>query len=71
MAIDYFRKSVEHDPQELDYKINLAVALYKTNKYDESLTYYKEVKKEKPELVTQLDFIESMGEITPDFKKFD
>ncbi|MBT3607587.1 MAG: hypothetical protein HN515_04995, partial [Candidatus Marinimicrobia bacterium] len=66
-----FRKSVEHDPQELDYKINLAVALYKTNKYDESLTYYKEVKKEKPELVTQLDFIESMGEITPIFNKFD
>lgn len=71
MAIDYFRKSVEHDPQELDYKINLAVALYNTNKYDEALTFYKEVKKEKPELVTQLDFIESMGEITPNFKKFD
>jgi hypothetical protein len=33
--------------------------------------YYEEVKKAKPELVTQLDFIESMGEITPKFNKFD
>ena len=71
MAIDYFRKSVEHDPEEIDYKINLAVALYRMYKYDEALTYYEEIKKEKPELVTQLDFIKSMGEITSKFKKFD
>jgi tetratricopeptide (TPR) repeat protein len=71
MAIDFFRKSVEYDPDEIDYKINLAVALYRMYKYDEALRYYEEVKKKKPELVTQLDFIESMGEITPIFNKFD
>jgi len=71
MAIDYFRKAVEHDAEEMDYKVNLAVALYRMYKYDEAMTYYEEVKKAKPELVTQLDFIESMGEITPKFKKFD
>ena len=62
---------MEHDPNELDYKINLAVALYRMYKYEEAITFYDEVKKAKPELVTQLDFIESMGEITPKFKKFD
>ncbi len=71
MAIDYFRKAVENDPQELDFKVNLAVALYRMYKYDEAMLYYEEVKKAKPELVTQLDFLESMGEITPKFKKFD
>ncbi|MBT3607908.1 MAG: tetratricopeptide repeat protein [Candidatus Marinimicrobia bacterium] len=71
MAIDFFRKSVEYDPDEIDYKINLAVALYRMYKYDEALRYYEEIKKKKPELVTQLDFIESMGEITPIFNKFD
>ena len=71
MAIDYFRKAVENDPNELDYKINLAVALYRMYKYEEAIIFYDEVKKAKPELVTQLDFIESMGEITPKFKKFD
>ena len=71
MAIDYFRKAVENDTEELDYKINLAVALYRMYKYDEAMGYYEEVKKAKPELVTQLDFIESMGEITPKFNKFD
>ena len=71
MAIDYFRKGVKNDPEELDYKINLAVALYRMYKYEEAIEYYEEVKKAKPELVTQLDFIESMGEITPKFKKFD
>ena len=71
MAIDFFRKSMEYDPDEIDYKINLAVALYRMYKYDEALRYYEEVKKKKPELVTQLDFIESMGEITPIFNKFD
>jgi len=71
MAIDFFRKSVEYDPDEIDYKINLTVALYRMYKYDEALRYYEEVKKKKPELVTQLDFIESMGEITPIFNKFD
>ncbi|MBT5225042.1 MAG: tetratricopeptide repeat protein, partial [Candidatus Marinimicrobia bacterium] len=55
----------------IDYKINLAVALYRMYKYDEALRYYEEIKNKKPELVTQLDFIESMGEITPIFNKFD
>ena len=71
MAIDYFRKAVENDTEELDYKVNLAVALYRMYKYDQAMGYYEEVKKAKPELVTQLDFIESMGEITPKFNKFD
>ena len=71
MAIDYFKKAVENDMEELDYKVNLAVALYRMYKYDEAMGYYEEVKKAKPELVTQLDFIESMGEITPKFNKFD
>ena len=35
------------------------------------MEYYEEVKKAKPELVTQLDFIESMGDNTPKFDKFD
>jgi len=71
MAIDYFTKSVENDPDEMDYKINLAVALYRMYKYEQALEYYEEVRQKKPELVSQLDFIESMGEITPIFKKFD
>jgi len=71
MAIDYFKKAVENDTEELDYKVNLAVALYRMYKYDEAMGYYEEVKKAKPELVTQLDFIESMGENTPKFNKFD
>ena len=71
MAIDYFQKAVKYDPEEIDYKINLAVAYYRMYKYDQALSLYEEVKQEKPELVTQLDFIESMGEITPKFSKFD
>ncbi|MBI89674.1 MAG: hypothetical protein CMG60_06250 [Candidatus Marinimicrobia bacterium] len=71
MAIDYFKKAVTNDFGEMDYKVNLAVALYRMYKYDEALEYYEEVKKAKPELVTQLDFIESMGENTPKFEKFD
>ena len=71
MAIDYFKKAVENDEEEMDYKVNLAVALYRMYKYEDAISYYEEVKKAKPELVTQLDFIESMGEITPKFKKFD
>jgi len=71
MAIDYFRKAVKNDPEEMDYKINLAVALYRMYKYEDAIEYYEEVKKAKPELVTQLDFIESKGEITPKFNKFD
>jgi len=55
----------------LDYKIHLVVALYRMYQYDEAMGYYEEVKKAKPELVTQLDFIESMGENTPKFEKFD
>jgi len=71
MAIDYFQKAVKSDPDELDYKVNLAVAYYRMYKYDHALTLYEEIKQKKPELVTQLDFIESMGEITPKFSNFD
>ena len=71
MAIDYFQKAVKSDPDELDYKVNLAVAYYRMYKYDQALSLYEEIKQKKPELVTQLDFIESMGEITPKFSNFD
>ena len=71
MAIDYFKKAINNDSKEMDYKVNLAVALYRMYRYDEAVEYYEEVKKAKPELVTQLDFIESMGENTPKFDKFD
>ena len=71
MAIDYFKKAINNDSKEMDYKVNLAVALYRMYKYDEAMEYYEEVKKAKPELVTQLDFIESMGDSTPKFDKFD
>tara|TARA_Y100000817_G_scaffold293143_1_gene265878 strand:- start:567 stop:3305 length:2739 start_codon:yes stop_codon:yes gene_type:complete len=71
MAIDYFQKAVKSDKEELDYKVNLAVAYYRMYKYDQALVLYQEIKQKKPELVTQLDFIESMGEITPKFSKFD
>ena len=71
MAIDYFKKAVENDEDELDYKVNLAVSLYRMYQYEEAISYYDEVKRAKPELVTQLDFIESRGEITPKFEKFD
>ena len=71
MAIDYFKKAIDNDAKEMDYKVNLAVALYRMYRYDEAVEYYEEVKKAKPELVTQLDFIESMGENTPKFDKFD
>jgi len=71
MAIDYFKKAVENDEDELDYKVNLAVSLYRMYQYEEAIAYYDEVKRAKPELVTQLDFIESRGEITPKFEKFD
>ena len=71
MAIDYFKKAIRNDEEEMDYKVNLAVALYRMYKYDEALSYYEDVKKAKPELVTQLDFIESMGENTTKFDKFD
>ena len=40
-------------------------------KLDAAMEYYEEVKKAKPELVSQLDFIETMGESTPKFDKFD
>ena len=71
MAIDYFKKAIKNDSGEMDYKVNLAVALYRMYKYEEAMEYYEEVKKAKPELVTQLEFIESMGENTPKFDKFD
>ncbi|MBJ13099.1 MAG: hypothetical protein CMG62_08520 [Candidatus Marinimicrobia bacterium] len=71
MAIDYFNKALKHDPQEIEYKVNLAVALYRTYKYEKALEIYQEIKQKKPELVSQLDFIESMGENTPNFSNFD
>ncbi len=71
MAIDYFKKAIKNDSDEMDYKVNLAVALYRMYMYDQAMVYYEEVKKAKPELVSQLDFIETMGESTPKFDKFD
>ena len=71
MAIDYFKKAITNDSDEMDYKVNLAVSLYRMYKYEEAMEYYEEVKKAKPELVSQLDFIESMGDNTPKFDKFD
>ena len=71
MAIDYFKKAVENDPENVDFKANLAVAYYRTYKYDDAVRYYDQVKKKKPEMVSQLDFIESRGERTPKYVKFD
>ena len=71
MAVDYLIKAVEHDPEEADYRVNLAVALYRIHKYERALELYDEIRQEKPELVSQLSFIESMGEITQKYKKFD
>ncbi len=71
MAIDYFKKAVENDSENIDFKANLAVAYYRTYKYDDAVRYYDQVKKKKPEMVTQLDFIESRGERTPKYVKFD
>lgn len=71
MAIDYFKKAVEHDPDDMDYKENLAVALYRIYKYKEAVLLYDEIKKIKPEKLAQLSFIDSMGKITPKYKKFD
>lgn len=71
MAIDYFKKAVEHNPDETDYKENLAVSLYRMYKYKEAVLLYDQIKREKPEKVAQLDFLESMGKITPKYKKFD
>ena len=71
MAIDYFKKAVENDPEEPSYKADLAVAFYRTYDYDEAIRYYEDVKKKKPEMVSQLDFIESRGEISASYSKFD
>ena len=71
MAVDYFKKAVEKDPESAEYKANLSVALYRVRKYERALTLFEEIKQGNPELVTQLSFIESMGEITSKYKKFD
>ena len=71
MAVDYFKKAIEKDPESTEYKSNLAVALYRVRKYEQALTLFEEIKQNNPELVTQLSFIESMGEITSEYKKFD
>ena len=71
MAVDYFKKAIEKDPESAEYKPNLAVALYRVRKYEQALTLFEEIKQNNPELVIQLSFIESMGEITSKYKKFD
>ena len=71
MAVDYFKKAVEKDPEPAEYKANLAVALYRVRKYERAFTLFEEIKQDNPELVTQLSFIESMGEVTSKYKKFD
>ena len=71
MAIDYFRKAVEHDPEDLDYKENLAVALYRVYKYQEASNLYNEIKKAKPEKTEKLSFLKSEGSISPKYNKFD
>ena len=37
MAIDYFKKAIKNDEEEMDYKVNLAVSLYRMYKYDQAL----------------------------------
>ena len=71
MAVDYFKKAIEKDPDQDEYKVNLAVALYRVRQYQKALTYYDQVKQKSPELVGQVTFIESMGDISSKYKKFD
>ena len=71
MAVDYFKKAIEKDPDNPEYKINLAVALYRVRKYDQALEIFEDVKLNNPELIGQVSFIESMGEKPSKYKKFD
>jgi tetratricopeptide (TPR) repeat protein len=71
MAVDYFKKAIEKDPDNPEYKINLAVALYRVRKYERSLEIFENVKQNNPELIGQVSFIESKGEKPSKYKKFD
>ena len=69
MAVDYFNKAIKKDPEKPEYKINLAVALYRVRKYDQALKMFEELKLDSPELIGQVSFIESMGEKPSKYKK--
>jgi len=56
---------------ESDYVFEEPIDSKRTYKYEKALEVYQEIKQKKPELVSQLDFIESMGESTPNFSNFD
>ena len=71
MAVDYFKKAIEKDPDNGEYKINLAVALYRIRNYEKAFEIFEAVKLKSPELVGQVSFIESMGEKPSKYKKFD
>ena len=71
MAVDYFNKAIKKDSENPEYKINLAVALYRVRKYDQALKIFEELKLDSPELIGQVSFIESLGEKPSKYKKFD
>ena len=71
MAVDYFKKAIEKDPDNGEYKINLAVAFYRIRNYERAFEIFEEVKLKNPELVGQVGFIESMGDKPSKYKKFD
>ena len=71
MAVDYFKKAVEKDSDNPEYKINLAVALYRIRNYERALVIFEEVKLNNPELIGQVSFIESMGDKPSKYIKFD
>ena len=71
MAVDYFNKAIKKDSENPEYKINLAVALYRVRKYDQALKMFEELKLDSPELIGQVSFIESLGEKPSKYKKFD
>jgi Predicted N-acetylglucosaminyl transferase len=71
MAVDYFKKGIEKDPKNAEYKINLAVALYRGRNYERAFEIFEEVKLNNPELIGQGSFIESRGEKLSKYIKFD
>ena len=42
MAVDYFKKAIEKDPDNGEYKINLAVALYRIRNYEKAFEIFLE-----------------------------
>ena len=42
-SISYFKKAVESEPKKLSFNFNLALSLKKSNKFEESLIYFKKV----------------------------